>query len=219
MVLTVEPPPPNLPVGGSPCPHPPNTPPSGDLELRIEEDKPHPPTKSPDSQWILKWACLTSPGPEAHAHAPFLAPITLPSSSLTQQPPISRSLEEPAPSIQPPPATSQNVPVDLLKHLKSLVDSVLAAVVIIQAATSQPVILSPHTQRALKLLNKFATPTSATTCSAPQPKPQGHTTCSYAQAMTGSPSTQMVEKKAKPSSAGHQPSCNHTHPRSLQQPC
>ena len=178
----VEPPPPNPPVGGSPCPHPSNTPPSGELKLRIEENEPHPPIKSPNSQQILKQVCFASLGSKAHADTSFFTPITLSLSSSTQQPLISRSLEKLASSIQPPPTISQDMPVDLLKHLESLVDFVLAAVVIIQAATSQPVILSPHTQRALELLNKFATPTFATTCSAPQPKPQGHTnTCMHKQ--------------------------------------
>ena len=111
------------------------------------------------------------------------------------------------------------MPVEQLKHLELLVDSVLATVTIIQATTSQPVILSPHTQRALKLLNKLVAPTLATTHSAPQPKLQGPTMPSYAQATIGSHSTQTVEKTAKPSSAGHQPSCNCTHPRSLHQLC
>jgi hypothetical protein len=176
MVLTVEPPSSNPPAEGSQCLCPPNMPScSGELELREEEDEQSPPTKSPDSQWVLKRARFTSPGPEAYVDAPFLESITLSSSSSILQPPTPRSSEEPAPSTTPPPAMSHDVPVDYLKHLESLVDFVLAAVVAIHAATSQPVILSPHTRRALELLNKFAAPTSATTRSAPQPKPQGHT--------------------------------------------
>ena len=202
-------------------PHPPNTPSSsGESELGIKEDEPSPLTKSPDSQRVLKQARFTSPGLEAHVDAPFLASITLPPSSSTHQPPSPRLPEEPAPSTLSPPTTSHVVPVDQLKHLESLVDSVLAAVVIIQAATSQPVILSPHTQRAIELLNTLVAPTSATTCSAPaQPKPQEPTMPSHAQATKGSRSTYaLVEKNVKPSPAGHQLSHNHTCPRSSQQP-
>jgi hypothetical protein len=89
------------------------------------------------------------------------------------------------------------VPADHLKHLESLVDSVLATVVIIQAATSQPVVLSPHTRRALELLNKFVAPNSATTCSASQPKTRGPTTPSYAQATKRTHSTPTVENTIK----------------------
>jgi hypothetical protein len=145
MVLTVEPPSSNPPAEGPQRTRPLNTPSSsGESKLRIKEDKPSPPTKSPDSQQVLKWARFTSPGLEAHVDAPFLVPITLPLSSSTHQPPSLRLPEEPAPSTPSPPTTSHDVPVDQLKHLESLVDSVLAAVDIIQAATSQPVILSPH---------------------------------------------------------------------------
>jgi hypothetical protein len=220
MVLTVEPPSSNPPAGGSQRPRPLNTSSSsGESELGIEEDELSPPTKSPDSQRVLKRARFTSPGLEAHVDAPFLAPITLPPSSSTHQPPPLRLPEEPAPSTPSLPTTSHDVPVDQLKHLESLVDSVLAAVVIIQAATPQLVVLSPHTRRALELLNKLVAPTSATTCSAPQPKPRGPTMPSYAQATKGSRSTHApVEKNVKPSPAGHQPSRNRTHPKSPQQP-
>jgi len=221
MVLTVEPPSSNLPAGGPQHPRPPNTPSSsGKPKLRIEEDELSPPTKSPDSQRVLKRAHFTSPGLEAHVDAPFLAPITLPPSSSTHQPPSLRLPEEPAPSTPPPPTMSHDVPVDQLKHLESLVDSVLAAVIIIQAATSQPVVLSPHTRRAIELLNMLIAPTSATTCSAlAQPKPWEPTTPTYAQATKGSHSTHaLVEKNVKPSPAGHQLSCNRTHPKSPQQP-
>jgi hypothetical protein len=221
MVLTVEPPSSNPPAGGPQRTRPPNTPSSsGESELGIEEDEPSPPTKSPDSQRVLKRARFTSPGLEAHVDAPFLAPITLPPSSSTHQPPSPRLPEEPAPSTPSPPTTSHDVPVDQLKHLESLVDSVLAAVVIIQAATSQPVILSPHTRRAIELLNTLVAPTSATTCSAPaQPKPREPTMPSYAQATKGSRSTHApVEKNVKPSPAGHQLSRNRARPRSPQQP-
>ena len=106
--------------------------------------------------------------------------------------------------------------VDQLKHLESLVDLVLVTVVIIQAATSQPVILSPHTQRDIELLNTLVAPTSATTCPAlAQPKPWEPTMPSYAQATKGSCSTYApVEKNVKPSPAGHQLSRNRTRPRS-----
>jgi hypothetical protein len=221
MVLTVEPPSSNPPAGGPQRTCPPNTPSSsGESELRIEEDELSPPTKSPDSQWVLKQAHFTSPGLEAHVDAPFLAPITLPPLSSTHQPPSPRLPEEPAPFTPSPPATSHDVPVDQLKHLESLVDSVLAAVVIIQAATSQPVILSPHTRRAIELLNTLVAPTSATTCLAlAQPKPREPTMLSYAQATKGSRSTHApVEKNVKPSPAGHQLSRNRARPRSPQQP-
>jgi len=200
MVLTVEPPSSNPPAGGPQRPRPPNTPSSsGESELGIKEDEPSPPSKSLDSQRVLKRARFTSPGLEAHVDAPFLAPITLPPSSSTHQPPSPRLPEEPAPSTPSPPTTSHDVPVDQLKHLESLVDSVLAAVVIIQAAMSQPVALSPHTRRAIELLNTLVAPTSATTCSAPaQPKPREPTTPSYAQATKGSRSTHApVEKKCQ----------------------
>ena len=98
MVLTVEQPSSNPPVEGSQCLHPPNMPSySGELKLREKEDEKSPPTKSLDSQWVLKWACFTSPGPEAHVNTSFLKSITLSSSLLTQQPPTPRSSEEPAP--------------------------------------------------------------------------------------------------------------------------
>ena len=222
MVLTVEPPSSNLPVGGPQRPRPLNTPSSsGESELGIKEDELSPPTKSLDSQRVLKQARFTSPGLEAHVNAPFLTSITLPPLLSTHQPPSPKLPEEPAPSTLLPPTTSHDVPVDQLKHLESLVDSVLAAVVIIQAAMSQPVILSPHTRRAIELLNTLVTPTSATTCLAPaQPKPWEPTMPSYAQAIKGSCSIYApVEKNFKPSPAGHQLSCNRARSRSPQQPC
>ena len=178
----VEPPSSNPPVGGPPMPSPSGESKLGIKEdelgikedrlgikedkLRIKEDEPSPPTKSLDSQRVLKWACFTSPSLEAHVDTPFLMPITLPLLLLTHQPPSLRLPEEPAPSTPSPPTMSHDMLVDQLKHLESLVDSVLATVVI-QAATSQLVILSPHTRRAIELLNMLITPTSDTTCLAP----------------------------------------------------
>ena len=205
MVLMVEPPSSNPPVGGSQHPQPLHTPLSSEPELRVEEDEPTSSTKSPETQRVLKRARFTSPGPEAHVDAPFLVSTTPPLSLFlsTQQPPTLRTPEETAPPTLPPPAMSCDVPADYLRHLESLVDSVLATVVIIQAATSQPVVLSPHMQRALELLNKFVAPNSATTRSASQPKTWGPTTPSYAQATTRTHSTPTVEKTIRLSLATH----------------
>jgi len=222
MVLTVEPPSSNPPAGASQRLRPLDTPPSSgevELELGVAEHEPAPTTKSPESQRVVKRARFTSPGPDAHADAPFLASSSPPLPSLTL-PPTLRSPEETAFSTSPLPATSRvDMPADQLKHLESLVDSVLATVVIIQATSTQPVILSPHTRRALELLNKFVAPTPATTCSVLQSKPRGPTTPSYAQATKGSHATHPVEHTVKPSPAGHKPSRSRAHSQSSQQPC
>jgi len=214
MVLTVEPPSSNPPAGGSQHPQPPHAPLSSEPELGVEEN-PSSSTKSPEPQRVLKRAHFTSPGPEAHIDALFLASTTLPLSlfSSTQQPPTLRTPEETAPPILPLPATSHDMPADHFKHLELLVDSVLTTVVIIQAATSQPAVLSPHMRRALELLNKLVAPNSATTCPAPQPKTRGPTTPSYAQATQTkrTHSTPTVENTIKPSPARR----THTSPKNL----
>ena len=190
MVLTVEPPPPNPPAGGSQL-----------------EALPH--TKSPSSQGVIKWARITSPGPEAQADAPFLASATLPLQTPRQ--PDSRPPND-LPSTPPSPTASYDVVANQLKHLESLVDSVLATVVIIQAASSQPITLSTHMQEALELLNKLVVPaTSARSCTTthpvPQSKPGQPTMPSHAQVTKGH-----TTHTAKPSPAGHPPLHNHAHP-------
>ena len=221
MVLTVEPPSSNPPAGVSQRPHPPHSSPSpGEAELGIAEHEPTLLTKSPESQRVVKRARFTSPGPEVYADAPFLTSSTPPIPSRTQSPPNSRLPDETAPSTPPPFAASRtDMPADQLKHLESLVDSVLATVVIIQATSTQPVTLSPHTREALELLNKLVAPTSVTTRSAPRPKPRGPIMPSYAQATKGSHTTHPVGHTVKLSPAGHgKPSRNRAHSQSSQQP-
>jgi hypothetical protein len=82
MVLMVEPPPSNPPLGYSQCPHPPKAlPPSAEDEAgaegSTEKVEPSSNTKSPQSQHTIKWAHITSPSSEVHADAPFIASATL----------------------------------------------------------------------------------------------------------------------------------------------
>ena len=97
----------------------------------------------------------------------------------------------------------------------------LTTVAVIQAASTQPVVFSPHTLKALSLLNTLVAPTPATTRSVPQSKFMGPTTLSYAQAAKGSPTTHPVEHSVRPSGpspVGHQPSRKCAQPRLPQQP-
>jgi hypothetical protein len=222
MLLTVEPPPSNPHGGPSHRAHSPDTASSsGDAEPESAQQEPIPPTKSPQSQRVVKRARFTSPGPETHVDAPFLAPTASPLPPLTHQPPTARSPAEAPPSTLPLSATSCDVPADQLEHLESLVDSMLATVAVIQAASTQPVVFSPHTLKALSLLNMLVAPTPATTRPVPQSKFTGPTMLSYAQAAKGSPTTHPVEHSVRPSGpspAGRQPSCKRAQPRPPQQP-
>lgn len=219
MLLTVEPPPPNAPLEGS---HSSRTSTSqasaGEAESGAGEATPTL-TTSPQSQRVVKRARFTSPGPEAHVDAPFLASSTsLPSPSIQPLPLATRPPEEAPPSTLPRSATSCDVPADHLKHLETLADSMLATVAIIQAASTCPVILSPHARKALDLLNTLVAPPPATTCPPPQPKRREPTKLSYAQATKGSHTTPPVEHNARPSPAGRKSPHSRTRLRSPQQP-
>ena len=223
MLLMVEPPPSNLLGGPSHRARSPETASSsGDAEPESTQQEPIPSTKSPQTQCVVKWARFTSPGPETHVNAPFLplsAPALPPS---THQPPTVRSPAEAPLSTLPSSATSCDIPADQLEHLELLVDSMLTTVVVIQAASTQPVVFSPHMLKALSLLNTLVTPTPATTRSVPQSKlTPGPTKLSYAQAAKGSPTTHPVEHSVRPSGpspAGRQPSHKRAQPWSPQQP-
>ena len=104
-------------------------------------------------------------------------------------------------------ATSQDVPADHLKHLETLVDSMLATVTIIQADSTCLVILSPHAWKALDLLNIVIAPPPVTTCLPPQLKQQEPTKLSYAQVTKGSHTTPPVDHNARLSPA----SCKSPH--------
>lgn len=222
MLLTVELPPSNPLRGPSHRARSPDTASStGDAEPEPTQQEPIPPTKSPQTQRVVKRARFTSPGPETHVDAPFLAPSVSPLPPSTHQPPSARSPAEAPPSTSPLSATSCDVPADQLEHLESLVDSMLTTVAVIQAASTQPVVFSPHTLKALSLLNTLVAPTPATTRSVPQSKFMGPTTLSYAQAAKGSPTTHPVEHSVRPSGpspVGHQPSRKCAQPRLPQQP-
>ena len=91
----VEPPPSNL--LGRPSHHacsPDTASSSGDAEPESVQQEPIPPTKSPQSQHVVKQARFTSPGPETHVNASFLAPSASPLPSSTHQPPTMRSPAE-----------------------------------------------------------------------------------------------------------------------------
>jgi hypothetical protein len=143
MVLTVKPPPSNPPAGGSQHLCPPILPPSGEAEVGAEgelELTPH--MKSLSSQHMIKWAHITSPGPEANTDAPFLMSTTLPPPQSPQQP-DSRSLNELL-STPPLPTASYDVVADQTKHLELLIDSILATVIIMpQSSSSKLLLLSP----------------------------------------------------------------------------
>ena len=219
MLLTVEPPPPNAPLEGS---HSSRTLTSqasaGEAESGAGEATPTF-TTSPQSQRMVKQARFTSLGPEAHVDAPFLTSSTsLPSPSIQPLPLTMRPPEEAPPSMLPRSSTSCDVPADHLKHLETLAYSMLATVAIIQAASTCPVILSPHARKALDLLNTLVAPPPVTTCPPPQPKRREPTKLSYAQATKGSHTTPPVEHNARLSPAGRKSPHSQTHLRSPQQP-
>ena len=222
MLLTVKPPPSN-PLGGPShrARSPDTASSSGDAEPESAQQEPIPPTKSLQSQRVVKQAHFTSPGPETHVDAPFLAPSTSPLPPSTHQPPTTRSPAEAPPSTLPMSATSCDIPADQLEHLESLIDSMLAMVAVIQAASTQLVVFSPHTLKALSLLNMLVAPTPATTRPVPQSKFMGPMMLSYAQAAKGSPTTHPVEHSVRPSGpslVGCQPSHKRAQPQPPQQP-
>lgn len=187
-----------------PCP-PVLQPPSGKIGAGAKGNtEPESPshTTSPLSQRVNNWARFTTPDPDAHVDAPSRASTTLPPSPpQRQQPHHGPPNEAPLPL----PTMSYDVTAEQLKHLETLVDSVLATVAIIQAASHQPVAFSAHTQEALKLLNKLVVPATAassstTTCPAPRLKPGQPTMPLHSQAINRPPLPRNKQPRVLPSS-------------------
>ncbi|PPQ84234.1 hypothetical protein CVT25_002137 [Psilocybe cyanescens] len=166
MVLTLQPPPstptrpPEPQNTASRCRHSLDlTPPasSNDDEDRTEDLH----TKSPHMRRIVK---------QGHKHTPKaeilenLDPNMYTKYPLTNSPPSLTPIRPTggaptsllSPTLPPLPSLPDDVAMGQLKHLESLLDLVLATLVIIQStSTTQPIMFSTHTQQALQVLNRL----------------------------------------------------------------
>ncbi|KAJ3496135.1 hypothetical protein NLJ89_g10527 [Agrocybe chaxingu] len=183
-------------------------------EAKASHQKKSPHTKRTVKKGRTTYTPATDNGPDTPA---FLPPHAKPLS--TDVPPAESHHHAPTPQTQPEPdaVTAQ------AKHLESLLDSVLATLVIIQAATNTAVTLSNHSRQALKLLNTLLPPedqvqaTSSPTPPVPTSEPANHLKQSYADAAKPCQVTPNMTHHARSSPAGatacHRPSAANQRPR------
>ena len=119
-------------------------------------------TKSPHTDRVVKRGRLHDPD------APAATQAAHPSDAPLDHPAPANPQVEPHSPTPPLPTASDGVAADHLKHLETLLDSVLATIVIIQSvSTSSTVSVSPHAQEALKFLHTlvpmvYSLPTAST---------------------------------------------------------
>ena len=144
-------------------------------------------TKSPHTDRVVKWGRWeTGPPPSktsavTQAAHPSNAPIG------HSEPPVPQA--RPAGLSMPLPAAFQGIIAEHLTHLESLLDSILATIMIIQSVNTAPTLsISSHAQDALKLIHTLIplahTPNDTNTPAPQQHKPAHKATASklYAQA-------------------------------------
>jgi hypothetical protein len=118
--------------------------------------------KSPHTDHVVKRGCLHDPDAPAATQAAHSSDALLNHSA-----PANPQVRSHSPT-PPLPTALDGVAADHLKHLKILLDSVLATIVIIQSvSTSSTVSVSPHAQEAFKLLHTlvpmiYSLPTAST---------------------------------------------------------
>ncbi|CAA7262598.1 unnamed protein product [Cyclocybe aegerita] len=189
---------------------PETTPPESESD---EAQKTSPHTKRTVKRGRTKYTPATEDGPTPA----FLPPHTqlLPLEGLPAESPH----HAPPPRTQPEPVAAQ------VKHLESLLDSVLATLVIIRAATNTAVALSDHSKRVFKMLNTLlpledpAHATDNLTAPAPTPELASHPKQSYADAakscqpeVTSRP-TNHARSSPAGATAHHRPSIAEQRPR------
>ena len=152
-------------------------------------------TKSPHTDRVVKRGRLHDPDALAATQAAHPSDALLGHPASANPPARSRSPTLPLP-------TPDGVVADHLKHLETLLDSVLATVVIIQSVSTMPTVsVSSHAQEALKLLHTLVPmahppPTASTSAlSQSEPLQEAPNRKSYAQAT----------QPARPSPAGQLP--------------
>jgi len=149
---------------------------------------------SPHSKRITKRGRITSPqwdGPNSSPPSP--AAHRLPNEGQTAEDDNSNLL------------TVGHMVTEETKHLESLLDSVLATLVIIQAASTLPIALSKHAREALTVLNKITNNDASTPALPGQLPAKNQPKKSYANATTPRPPTKKTAHKARSSPAGQQP--------------
>lgn len=126
-------------------------------------------TKSPHTRRTVKRGRTTNAlagGPSIPQFPQFLPPHS-PQSPTPYRLPTMGQLAESLHPTTPPPVPPEDIVMDQVKHLEGLLDSVLATLVIIQAASNTDIALSEHSRHALKVVNSLLQPKSNVDISCP----------------------------------------------------